>query len=236
MSETFDPSEGRGAWSLRGKDNGSIYYARLLRKRRDGGHPEYDAWHEAVHHGVRGIQVLLIDAGYDVDETGVFRLQEKRAIKAFQSAHGITVSGMVGMTTARALLAPVITRAAMEELFDPSFLYGIARQESGLDTGAQGFSHPADKGVWQDNTDFIESELAWDPIGAAYRTARRFRSCLNRYKGKGDDLRFNCAIAQHNAPAWADQWFETGEAPNDTIAGYVTAVRGFAEQWPAVSG
>lgn len=228
MAELYDPNTGRGAWTVRGKDNGSVYYIRKWHRRRDGSRPDQDWWHQCVHQGVLGIQQLLFRRGYATPLNGVYGIKTKRAVKKFQRDAGLLARGAVGSATMTALMVPIIDAAAFTNHVDPSILYGIARQESGFDPGAQGFTHPPDMGLWQDNTDFIPWMMAFDPEGSAYRQAERLRHAMNTYIGKGVELRTDCAIAQHNSPLWADQWFANGVPPNEIIENYVASVIAFA--------
>lgn len=224
---------GRGAWTSIGKDNGESYYKYTKNKPLDGSTPEKSLSHQAVHLGVKAIQSRLVDLGYDdrlrnndfvVD--GVYGRKTKRLVRMFQKDNGIYAGGVVGSTTGSALWRGAIADQGQTFKFDPAFIYGIMLQESGGDPGAVGWFTPGDRGLYQYNTlvHDITYEQAHDYMWATEAVFSRFNNAWRKYQGKGVDLRVHCAIAQHNAPAWADQWFETGEAPNEKIVDYVGRV------------
>lgn len=235
MAETH----GRGAWTAFGKDNGSIYYEYIARQPFDGSTPEKGPDYEAVYLGVKAIEDRLVSLGYDdvwddfiVD--GIYRLRTKRMVRRYQRDHGLPVSGLVGATTGSHLFGTYIAEAGLPFRFDSAYVYGIMRQESAGDPGAVGWLTPGDRGLFQFNTlvHDITFEQAHDYVWATDQVLARFNDAWKRYKGKGEELRIDCSIAQHNAPAWADEWFKTGVAPNETIQKYVGVVRAFAATAP----
>jgi len=232
MAET-----GRSAWTARGKDNGEVYYKYTRNKPLDGSTPEKGLDYEAVHLGVKAIQQRLVDLGYDnslinndfvVD--GIYGRKTRKMVKMYQAEKGIYAGGVVGSTTGTALWHDAIGEVGQAFKFDPAYIYGIMRQESGGDPGAVGYFTPGDRGLYQFNTlvHDITFEQAHDYMYATERVFSRFNNAWHKYRGKGNELRVNCSIAQHNAPAWADQWFATGNPPNSTIEGYVGKVLGFS--------
>jgi len=61
-----------------------------------------------LHAGAHGedvneLQLVLLDIGYKVRITGVYDLQTRRALKRFQSSHGVSSDMTVGRATVRAL-------------------------------------------------------------------------------------------------------------------------------------
>lgn len=228
MAET-----GRGAWTSIGKDNGESYYKYTKNKPLDGSDPDKSLSHEAVHLGVKAIQQRLVDIGYDskirkndfvVD--GVFGRKTRRLVKMFQSDNGIYAGGAVGPTTSSRLWHGAIADQGQTFRFDPAYIYGIMLQESGGDPGAVGWFTPGDRGLYQYNTlvHDITYEQAHDYMWATEAVFARFNNAWHKYRGRGMALKVSCSIAQHNAPAWADQWFATGQPPNDRIENYVGRV------------
>ena len=235
MAET-----GRGAWTSIGKDNGEAYYKYTKNKPLDGSTPEKSLSHQAVHLGVKSIQNRLLDLGYDsalkhdnfvVD--GVYGRKTRRMVRSFQKANGIYVGGVVGPTTGSALWKSAIGDQGQTFNFDPAYIYGIMLQESGGDPGAVGWFTPGDRGLYQYNTlvHDITYEQAHDYMWATEAVFSRFNNAWKKYRGKGSDLRVKCSIAQHNAPAWANEWFMYGEAPNEKILDYVGRVLGNAAKY-----
>jgi len=234
MAETH----GRGAWTAFGKDNGSIYYEYIARQPFDGSTPEKGPNYEAVHLGVLAIQNRLVDLGYDgrlrgddFEVDGIYGRRTRRMVKFYQKDNDITVSGIVGSTTGKHMFRGSIMEWGASFKFNPAYVYGIMLQESGGDPGAVGYLTPGDRGLYQFNTlvHDISYKQAHDYTYANDAMFARFDNAWHKYRGKGDELRVNCSIAQHNAPTWANEWFMYGEPPNSTIESYVSKVKAFAE-------
>jgi hypothetical protein len=201
----------------------------------DGITPEYGDWYEAVNLGVKSIQHRLVSLGYDdglkfADEElmdGVFRRRTRRMVRRYQSDNGIAHTGTVGPITASRLFGSYISEVGTAFKFDPKYIYGIMMAESAADPGAQGWFTPGDRGLYQFNTlvhPDIDIYKAHDYEFATEAVFARFNNAWKKYKGKGADLRLNCSIAQHNAPVWANEWFDTGTPPNSAIESYVGRV------------
>lgn len=234
-------SEGRGAWTTRGKDNESIWYQFSIGDPLDGARPDVSerldvepGWYDRVSRGVKSIQRLLTIQGYTKSTTGLFDLNTQEIVRAFQKDRGLIVDGAVGMETMKELMKPVIVSAAISAKINPKWLYAQCRQESAFDPGAQGELNWPDSGIFQFNLQ-AHPELTlndvYSPTKAARLAARRFATGLETFSGKGRDLRLDCAIAQHNSPAWASQWYETGTAPSEKIADYVADTKAWALEW-----
>lgn len=250
--------QGRGAWTERGKQNGTIYYTFIPGEPLDGTEPiempedplgVEDAaqpfWYNRVHRGVLATQRLLrLNGMTDVPLSGVFDQRTHEAAVRFQALYPDQVGaadGLVGPKTSKTLLHPVIISAAIGAQIDPRYLYGFGCKETQMDLGAQGQLNNPDSGWIQRNlaagtdnkvTD-KELDAAYNPVKLAEWAAMRFRVGLDRYKGKGWELRLHCAIAQHNSPVWADEWFKDMAPPNDTIDNYVGQVLLYSSQWQA---
>jgi len=250
--------QGRGAWTERGKQNGSVYYALKKDEELDGTEPmdipedplgieeiSDPDWYDRVHRGVLGLQRLLRLNGLpDVPLNGIFEARTNTAVVRFQSMYPEKVGpadGLVGPKTMKALCHMVLLSAGLAEEINPKWLYGQICKETQFDPGAQGQLNAPDSGICQFNlmagndNKITEKELdfAYHPVKAINASMQRFASAWDDFKGKGIELRINCAIAQHNSPLWANQWFATGEPPNETIANYVDEVRGYAKEWVA---
>lgn len=224
-------TEGRGAFSRIGKDNGENFYKFVKGSPWDGSSPEKGFNYEAVTLGVKSIEARLFDLGYDLVIDGTYGPLVRAAVKDFQFNNDITVSGEVGYTTGPELWKPVITEVGQTAKFSPMYIFGLMKQESGGDPGAVGALHPPDRGLWQFNMDShpdVTPALAHDFRWATTAVYARFGAAWKKYSGKGYDLRLDCSIAQHNAPSWADQWFDIGTAPNDQIQTYVDKVKAFS--------
>lgn len=238
MTEEFDPAQGRGGWTTRGKDNGSSYLywsAEMDQNSLDGQHPERDLWHMCLHHGVKGLQRLLNEWQPDVHlkTDGVFGPTTSRAVKTFQTVNGLPNAGYVGRVTMEVLVSRLAADVATEKGIHPRWLYAFAAQESGFHPGAQGLENPPDMGIWQFNTEATTVEMgqAYRPRFACRKTAGRFKAGLEKYAGKGRRLQVDCAIAQHNWPVGADLWFENEDPPTAKIQEYVLTTRQWARDW-----
>lgn len=248
--------QGRGAWTPRGKDNGTIYYSLQKGEPLDGTEPEampedplgieeisVPMWYDRVNRGVLGLQRLLRLNGFtDVPRNGVFEARTNAAVIGFQSLYPDRVGaadGLVGPKTMKALCRPIVLSAGLAEGIHPKWLHGQICKETQYDPGAQGQLNFPDSGICQFNlmagsdTKITSKELefAYNPVRAINASMQRFASAWDDYKGKGISLRRDCAIAQHNSPLWANQWFAAGEAPNETIRNYVLEVRMYAAEW-----
>jgi hypothetical protein len=235
---------GRGAWSLAGKDNGEVYYRFVKGQPLDGSTPEKGIAYECVHHGVNAIQERLFELGYadklnkpfNIENVGRFSKQTKRMVILYQKENfpATLWSGLVGSTTAKNLFGQYIKEINPAHAH---LLFGIAMAESGFDPGAQGYFTPWDIGLFQINTlvhtDF-DIAKACDYRESTAWVSTRFERAWDKYKGKGEELRLNCSIAQHNAPTWADDWFVAGSPPNEKIADYVQKIKGFADEYSAL--
>lgn len=251
-------TQGRGAWTERGKDNGSIYYSFINGEPLDGTEPiqmpedplgiedaSQPDWYNRVHRGVLGIQRLLrINGISDVPLTGIFDQKTHKAAVAFQAKYPDTVGvadGRVGPKTSKQLLHIVILSASSAASINPKYLYAIGCQETQMDLGGQGQLNAPDSGWLQFNlaagTDnkVTDQELddAYNPGRAANKGAHRFHDAWHLFGGHGFDLRESCTLAQHNDPSAAQQWFNQGFPPNDEIAHYVDNLLGFAQEWVA---
>lgn len=89
--------------------------------------------------GVRIAQRLLTVAGYPADDDGIFGPNTAKAVRAFQTARGLAVTGTVNEDTQLALLAPTTS-----ESFDP---YTILAAAKSLTKYGISLSKPADTGT-----------------------------------------------------------------------------------------
>lgn len=234
-------TRGRGAWTTTGKDNGSRYYAYIEGKPEDGSQPTKDANYQAVHLGVKAIQNRVNSYGYSpalvVD--GKYGSSTKAGVKWVQAKLGFSAAGqdgVAGPTTCKALWKDLQIWYGGVYHVPASQLYGFMMLESVADPGALGGLTPSDRGLSQINENAhpdITDEQAFDPHYAINYTAKRLGDARIKYSGKSADLKNRCAIAQHNSPLWANQWYATGSPPNDQIKKYVDLVLGHALNFKA---
>lgn len=222
--------DGRGAFTKVGKDNLQSFYTYRAKLPRDGATPEKGFNYEAVHLGVKSIEQRLVQLGYDVLIDGILGPKVERAIKKFQTKNGISSSGQLGYNTGPALFRGYIEEVGQSFNFNPAYIYGFMKAESGGDPGAVGYSTPGDRGLFQFNTTLgsVTVEEAHDFEWATEEVFSRFNNALNKYKGKGAELKISCAILQHKSPAAADYWFENEQPLGEVSIDYVSRVKAFA--------
>lgn len=223
-------AQGRGAWTLRGKDNNSVYYEYIVGKPIDGGNPKADSFHSAVHSGVEAIQSLLNAAGATWSSTfdtrplttdGEFGPLTSAKVKYAQGELGTVADGQVGVKTMKALLLPSIRKVQNAHKIPGDYLCGLIRWESNWDPGAVGYVTDNDHGLVQINSHYnpaVTVALAFNPEFAIEWAGKRLAASLVKY---GD---WEPAIASYNSPESAAKWKETGSPPNTAIYKYVTHI------------
>jgi hypothetical protein len=178
---------------------------------------------------------------------GVYGFFTMGAVKEFQRDRGIKpVDGVVGRKTMEALFLQRIRKRAVFFGVPPKYMCGQIIQESGYDPAATGFIDPNDRGWVQINFEShpdIPDEKAFFADYALDYGAKRMHTAFNANVRKlgGDPhpqnaetdygltpeqlaLAWKCAIAQHNSPADANAWLETGEPPDEQIEQYVAKI------------
>jgi hypothetical protein len=101
-------TQGRGAWTPRGKQNGSIYYQFKVGSPFDGTEPSEDAqghlpedplgiedysvhaWYDRAHRGVKGLQILLRANGFtdaQVPLNGIFDEDLSKIVIVYQARY-----------------------------------------------------------------------------------------------------------------------------------------------------
>lgn len=236
----FTPDkQGRGAWTRTGgllSDNGTGAYYRL---NKVGEPPVGSTWAQgvdtsdaarAVNAGTKALQVLCGLAGADAD--GWYGPQTDKAVRAAQARLGLTVDGIAGARTLRALLTPGITVAANNNGIPLRYLGGIFAHESLLDPAAVGYTTPDDHGLPQINLaafgptsgEYVTYEQAMDPSFSIPWTAKRVRAKYNEWVGKTSADPWEVAILNHNSPYNALRLAKTGVYPTGQAQQYVSAV------------
>lgn len=236
---TQPATTGRGAWTRRGfpinpgaTQGFTNTYRRHSTAPTTGSQSSLGLDYEAVHHGVRAIQDLL-----NILVDGLFGPKTEAAVKAFQAVSAPPSDGIVGTVTMKALLEPTLAAMSNQYKIPDKLLHGLVRQESNRDPGAVGYTTPSDRGLVQINLAAhtnITMQQASIPSFALDWAGNRMRTQHDRYRARTDyvtshdgqdRLAWDCAVAYHNAPAWAEQWARTGTPPNERIANYVKSVR-----------
>lgn len=221
---TVYPAPGRGAWRRLGgllpdppKSAGSVGYYRL----NVGSEiPVGSAWlrrtdvthhAEAVHLGVRAIQRLV-----GATQDGWFGMETAGKVVAQQKKLGLGRDGIVGPTTMRALLLPVIMQIAAITGVPVPILGGLLVHESALDPAAVGVNGE-DHGLAQINLaahrDTVTLWDAMDPEYAIHWTAEDLAQEHDTWENRTTADPWKIAIAHHNSPLLARRWAKTGVPP-----------------------
>jgi hypothetical protein len=236
MSDPLTPDvPGRGAWRLQGGllplRKGSTSRSGYYRLAGPGETPVGSAYvrktapdrsdsARAVNLGVQALQALCGLA--PVERDGWYGKGTDAAVRAAQDAHGVTVDGVVGRGTMKALLRAIVEDLVLEVApavgLRAEFrecLGGLAAWESALDPAAVGVSG-YDHGLVQINlaahTD-VTPEDAHNPWFALRFAATDLRATYDRWAGKTVADPLDVAVANHNSPRLARQYAETGVWP-----------------------
>jgi Transglycosylase SLT domain len=184
------------------------------------------------NYAVKSIHKELLMRGFDPGDNPWYSWDTYRAVRQYQkNSTSLNIDGTVGRQTYTSLIKHVVF--AREVRFDiPNhYLAGMVTQESGFDPVALGFIDPNDRGLLQINRVHhpdVSDQEAFNPRFAAEWGARRMATASNLFVGKTTELQWDCAIAYHNNPTSAKEWFETEQPPNEKIAGYVANVKKYA--------
>lgn len=167
--------------------------------------------YNATFHAVVGIQMLC--NGYmgrpQLSGDGIFGPATDIAVRQVQRDAGLVEDGLVGRSTMKALLMPVIksTAARYNEPWRP--IYGILDSEGGWDPGAVGYIDAADWGLAQINTvahPHVSFAQAFCPSFAVRFIAGYLRGMLDALDGNLED-----AVAAYNLGlGGARQWIRDG--------------------------
>jgi hypothetical protein len=190
---------------------------------------EEDTSHAAycVHLGVKAVQVLV---GAPVD--GWFGADTAAAVIRAQNATGVEADGIVGPTSMKAFLTPLITELAVHNAVPAPILGGLLVNESTLDPACVGVNG-MDHGIAQINLGAhpsVSVEQALDPGYAGEFTVNDLSMRHSQWFAKTVADPWDIAIAAHNSPLLARRWAIEGVPPVVPgrvfqIADYVARVR-----------
>lgn len=156
---------------------------------------------------------------------GLFGFKTAVAVKNFQTKKGLVPDGHCTFKTNAAIFLPRIYRIEQALGIPAHYLKGMVRWESAYDPGATG-PNEIDSGLVQINLEVytdITREQAFDPAFALNYGANRLKEAYESFKSK-PEIAWQCAVAQHNSPRRAREWFKTGTPPDEKIAGYVNRI------------
>lgn len=187
-----------------------------------------------LNYGIASIQRRLSLQGFDTHRTdGVFGFYSGSAAKEFQRDRDLKpVDGSIGGTECRELWTNYVFKRAAYFDIPPEYLWGLIFQESGFDPCAVGSVNPNDHGLMQINMEThqdVAEEQAFNAEFAIQWGGERMHEAYQSFKLNEDGTdcawAWDCTIAQHNSPADARVWYETGVAPDEQIAHYVENVK-----------
>lgn len=223
MSSDWIPDvPGRGAWTLKGglvnNSGGVSGYYQLPAKgpapgERHNTDSEYSVW-RAVQHIQRRLHTRIDN---DLRVLGVWNEQTQQAMMDYQEMMGqSSASGVFGPKTATYFWKPSMLRAGRKYTVPWRFLAGMTGRESNGDPAAVGVNG-WDHGLIQINLDAhgdtVTRDQALSPDFAYGFAAFGMRKTCDRWKGKTTADLWDIAIANHNSPALAAKWAETGVPP-----------------------
>lgn len=157
-------------------------------------------------YGVRVWQELLNEHGATLPVTGSYGPRTADAVRRFQQANRLRVTGAVDHKTAKALLTRTIRREARNAGMPAAILCGHLWHESRLDprsVGATGY----DLGLAQVVRRYVPEMSAgdvWDEDASIRYMARRDAAAKKRYR------RWDIALASYLSPVAAQRWFRQG--------------------------
>ena len=227
MTDTSYPVPGRGTWTRAGGllpgRVGATTRAGYYRVAGVGETPIGAAYalgadrsHDPymAYLAVRAIQRLVGFTGTQVD--GVFAAPTGKAVIAAQKRWGVEADGIVGRTTMKAGLTPLIREIAVHNDVPLPILGGLLVNESALDPAAVGVNG-ADHGIAQINLAAhgatVSLEMAMEPGYATMFSAQDLAQVHATWVGKTKADPWDVAIANHNSPALARRWAQSGLPP-----------------------
>lgn len=220
---------GRGAWSKIGMPAGAGGFYRLMSPVRIGSEPTRDEHFLAVNYGVKVIQRRCIGMGFSSSKfpvDGVFGERTDIAVRWAQGKLGLISDGAVGPKTMFAMLWPLLQ--ADSPILNRT-IGGMIQNESGWDPGAVSFEYRIENGPDRGLVQINEKANPDVSIAEAFDHRFSFRYANIRLSNALATYgNLDIAIADHNSPAWARQWFLTGSAPNATILAYVQRIKAWA--------
>lgn len=157
---------------------------------------------------VYALQLALKECGVDPGTPdGILGTKTAQAIRAVQTHLFLTVDGLAGGATQRALALHIATGVAAQSEIPISGLQGQLEHESGYRLGNYSplrDDDTYDAGVAQRNTKYTDPKLGFDPADSIGALGRNTRKYFDLFAGMGPVKR-RWALAQGawNAPAFA---------------------------------
>jgi hypothetical protein len=181
---------------------------------------------EVIHEGLKVLQALV-----SAEPDGLWGEKSAESAMAVQQRLGLTADGIVGPVTMKALLASHVRVAADNWGISRADLGGIMNHESSCDLAAVGSLDGTDTGPLQINRAAHDVSVAnaVSPDFSLDFTGEEMHKFITKWSPKvGATLAATGAVANHNSPAQAKIWMETGKPPVAWIAQYVVDARAAA--------
>lgn len=233
-------AKGRGAWTrtgglLPGKPGGkgtTGYYRSSTSAEQMVGSAWFSGYDTSdnAHAVWFGVQVVQGFAGLQGKaQDGLFGPMTFAAVVRLQKQLQVAPDGIVGPTTMKAALAPLITVTAGAGGVPPKLLGGIVAVESQFDPAAVGYDTPADHGLVQINLRAhvaISLVQAMDPMYALTWAANTLGKAFARFDASHhkDADPWLAAVLNHNSPRNAKLYATTGLFPTVQAQTYVERV------------
>jgi hypothetical protein len=163
---------------------------------------------------------------------GHFGVRTTAGIVACQREHKLTPDGLAGRNTLAHLCWDPIEDYELFLKIPDHLLYGQLALESGMDPGAQGLDRrkSTDRGLAQISDEYhpeVSNAQAYGDIRFSIHFTAL--SMITAGPGSGDSYAarglWDCAVAAHNNPSKARDWFRDGSPPDEQIESYVRLVR-----------
>lgn len=185
---------------------------------------------------IRAYEILLnyngVEGYHLVD--GYFGWRTARAVKRFQREESLTVDGVIGPITGKALCFHLADQSAQEYNIPHHYLFGVIGAESSFDAACQG-DNTNDRSLVEINRiehSEVSDEQAYDPLYCFPWAAHEMRSAYNTFVKVNQDRAWDGAILYHHNPAGAESYVKTGTYSDPQFATYVQRVKDIAGSVP----